>query len=224
MFERFTDPARRVVVVAQEEARRLHHSVIGTEHILLGLLGEPNGLGGAVLREAGLTLDQVRADVRELGDAPADSEPAPHIPFGARAKKVLELSLREAMNLHHNYIGTEHILLGLMREAEGTAARILERHEIDFKRTREALVEESGTRGRVRRFGGALEEPALLTQSPLGARLERIMESLERIERRLDAFGVPPAPEHPAPGGPAPQQWIGPTQAKPEGGTGTDDT
>jgi ATP-dependent Clp protease ATP-binding subunit ClpC len=220
VFERFTDPARRVVVVAQEEARRLNHHVIGTEHILLGLLGEGNGLAGAVLREAGLSLEQVRAEVRELGGgAPDDdTESAPNIPFGPRAKKVLELSLREAMQLHHNYIGTEHILLGLMREAHGTAVQILERHELDFKRTRDALVEESGTR-RVRRLGGPLEEPAMLMPPSFGARLERIMESLDRIERRLDAYGVPPAPERPAPDRPAPSTGEGPPDH--EAGTGT---
>ncbi|MFC6083359.1 Clp protease N-terminal domain-containing protein [Sphaerisporangium aureirubrum] len=219
MFERFTDPARRVVVVAQEEARRLNHNVIGTEHILLGLLGEGNGLAGAVLREAGLSLEQVRAEVRELGGSAGDDEPAPHIPFGPRAKKVLELSLREAMQLHHNYIGTEHILLGLMREAQGTAVQILERHEVDFKRTRDAVVEEVSTL-RARRLGGPLEE----TTSPLmmppsyGARLERILESLDRIERRLDAYGIPPAPERPG-RGPAPSPGEGTPDD--EEGTGT---
>ena len=216
MFERFTDPARRVVVVAQEEARHLRHGVIGTEHILLGLVCEPNGLAGTVLREAGLTLDRVRADVREIGDAPEESEPGPHIPFGGRAKKVLELSLREAMNLRHNHIGTEHILLGLMREAGGTAMRILERHDIDPERTRAALVEESATRG-TRRLG-PLEETTLLMPPSIGARLERIMESLDRIERRLDAYGVPPAPERPAR-----HERPGPEAHEPEPGTGTGD-
>ncbi|GAA1508612.1 hypothetical protein GCM10009677_46760 [Sphaerisporangium rubeum] len=211
VFERFTDPARRVVVVAQEEARHLHHGVIGTEHILLGLVCEPNGLAGTVLREAGLTLEQVRSDVRELGGPPGDAAPEPHIPFGDRAKKVLELALREAMNLHHNYIGTEHILLGVMREAGGTAMRILERHEIDPKQTREALVDESATR-RVRRLG-PLEDTTILMPPSVGARLERIMESLDRIERRLDAYGVPPAPEHPA--GPARHDPAGPSAREP---------
>jgi len=127
MFERFTNRARHVVVLSQEEARLLSHNYIGTEHILLGLLGEPESIGGQVLAGFGLTLDGVRGEVVEkIGRG--KSAPAGHIPFTPRAKKTLELSLREALSIKHNYIGTEHILLGLMREGEGVAAQILRDH------------------------------------------------------------------------------------------------
>jgi ATP-dependent Clp protease ATP-binding subunit ClpC len=127
MFERFTNRARHVVVLSQEEARLLSHNYIGTEHILLGLLGEPESIGGQVLAGFGLTLDGVRGEVVEkIGRG--KSAPAGHIPFTPRAKKTLELSLREALSIRHNYIGTEHILLGLIREGEGVAAQILRDH------------------------------------------------------------------------------------------------
>jgi Clp amino terminal domain, pathogenicity island component len=124
MFERFTDRARRVVVLAQEEARLLNHNHIGTEHILLGLVHEGEGVAYLALTELGISLDAVRAQVEaEIGQG--SEAPGGHIPFTPRAKKVLELSLREALQLGHNYIGTEHILLGLIREGEGVAARVL---------------------------------------------------------------------------------------------------
>jgi ATP-dependent Clp protease ATP-binding subunit ClpA len=127
MFERFTNRARHVVVLSQEEARLLSHNYIGTEHILLGLLGEPESIGGQVLAGFGLTLDGVRGEVVEkIGRG--KSAPSGHIPFTPRAKKTLELSLREALSIKHNYIGTEHILLGLIREGEGVAAQILRDH------------------------------------------------------------------------------------------------
>src|SRR3954454_2448225 len=109
MFERFTDKARHTVVLAQEEARRLDHSYIGTEHVLLGLLAESDGIGGRVLAQLGTTLATTREDVEALVGR-GDGAPTGHIPFTPRAKKVLELSLREALGLGHNYIGTEHIL------------------------------------------------------------------------------------------------------------------
>jgi ATP-dependent Clp protease ATP-binding subunit ClpA len=127
MFERFTGRARHVVVLSQEEARLLSHNYIGTEHILLGLLGEPESIGGQVLAGFGLTRDGVRDEVVEkIGRG--KSAPSGHIPFTPRAKKTLELSLREALSIKHNYIGTEHILLGLIREGEGVAAQILRDH------------------------------------------------------------------------------------------------
>jgi len=127
MFERFTNRARHVVVLSQEEARLLSHNYIGTEHILLGLLGEPESIGGQVLASFGLTLDGVREEVVEkIGRG--KKQPSGHIPFTPRAKKTLELSLREALAIKHNYIGTEHILLGLIREGEGVAAQILRDH------------------------------------------------------------------------------------------------
>jgi ATP-dependent Clp protease ATP-binding subunit ClpA len=127
MFERFTNKARHVVVLSQEEARLLNHNYIGTEHILLGLLGEPESIGGQVLASFGITLEGVREEVVEkIGRG--KSTPTGHIPFTPRAKKTLELSLREALSIKHNYIGTEHILLGLIREGEGVAAQILRDH------------------------------------------------------------------------------------------------
>jgi ATP-dependent Clp protease ATP-binding subunit ClpA len=126
MFERFTERARRVVVLAQEEARRLHHNYIGTEHILLGLIREGEGVAALALDALGISLDAVRQQVEEIiGQSPQEVPPPGHIPFTPRAKKVLELSLRESLDMGHNYIGTEHILLGLVREGEGVAAQVL---------------------------------------------------------------------------------------------------
>ena len=124
MFERFTERARHVVVVAQEEARALHHNYIGTEHILLGLLHDHGTAAGEALAALGLTLDSVRDRVAQICQ-PSDELTAGQIPFTPRAKKVLELALREALALSHNYIGTEHVLLGLVREGEGVAMRVL---------------------------------------------------------------------------------------------------
>src|SRR3989440_511155 len=124
MFERFTDRARRVVVLAQEEARMLNHNYIGTEHILLGLIHEGEGVAAKALESLGISLDAVRQQVEEI-IGQGQQAPSGHIPFTPRAKKVLELSLREALQLGHNYIGTEHILLGLIREGEGVAAQVL---------------------------------------------------------------------------------------------------
>jgi ATP-dependent Clp protease ATP-binding subunit ClpC len=142
MFERFTAYARHVVVLAQEEARRLNHNYIGTEHILLGLLGEPTGAAYRVLGSFGLTLEGARHELEEIiGPGKKDKkEPRGHIPFTPRAKKVLELSLREALQLHHNYIGTEHILLGLIREREGVAVQIIRKHA-DPAEVRVAVLE-----------------------------------------------------------------------------------
>ena len=118
MFERFTDRARRVVVLAQEEARMLNHNYIGTEHILLGLIHEGEGVAAKALESLGISLEAVRQQVEEI-IGQGQQAPSGHIPFTPRAKKVLELSLREALQLGHNYIGTEHILLGLIREGDG---------------------------------------------------------------------------------------------------------
>ncbi|WP_285780655.1 Clp protease N-terminal domain-containing protein, partial [Microtetraspora sp. NBRC 13810] len=120
MFERFTDRARRVVVLAQEEARLLGHDRIGTEHFLLGLVGEGEGVAAQAVLGPGVDLAAVRREVEELTGR-GRAAPSGHVPFTPRAKKVLELSLREALQLGHNYIGTEHILLGLIREGEGVA-------------------------------------------------------------------------------------------------------
>jgi ATP-dependent Clp protease ATP-binding subunit ClpA len=127
MFERFTAYARHTVVLSQDEARRMNHNYIGTEHILLGLLGEPAGIAYRVLEAHGISLKSARQEVTEL-IGPGKQEPGKHIPFTPRAKKTLELALREALQLHHNYIGTEHILLGLIREGDGVAAQIMRKH------------------------------------------------------------------------------------------------
>ena len=140
MFERFTDRARRVVVLAQEEARLLNHNYIGTEHILLGLIHEGEGVAAKALESLGISLESVRGQVEEI-IGQGGSSPSGHIPFTPRAKKVLELSLREALQLGHNYIGTEHILLGLIREGEGVAAQVLVKLGADLARVREQVIQ-----------------------------------------------------------------------------------
>src|SRR6187455_1848117 len=140
MFERFTDRARRVVVLAQEEARMLNHNYIGTEHILLGLIHEGEGVAAKALESLGISLEAVRAQVEEI-IGQGQSAPTGHIPFTPRAKKVLELSLREALQLGHNYIGTEHILLGLIREGEGVAAQVLVKLGADLSRVRQQVIQ-----------------------------------------------------------------------------------
>jgi ATP-dependent Clp protease ATP-binding subunit ClpC len=158
MFERFTDRARRVVVLAQEEARLLNHNYIGTEHILLGLIHEGEGVAAKALESLGISLEAVRAQVEEI-IGQGQSAPTGHIPFTPRAKKVLELSLREALQLGHNYIGTEHILLGLIREGEGVAAQVLVKLGADLSRVRQQVIQLlSGYRGEKEGPGGAAGE------------------------------------------------------------------
>ena len=140
MFERFTDRARRVVVLAQEEARMLNHNYIGTEHILLGLIHEGEGVAAKALESLSISLDGVREQVQEI-IGQGQQAPSGHIPFTPRAKKVLELSLREALQLGHNYIGTEHILLGLIREGEGVAAQVLVKLGADLNRVRQQVIQ-----------------------------------------------------------------------------------
>jgi len=140
MFERFTNRARHVVVLAQEEARRLHHNYIGTEHILLGLLGEPDGLAFQALERFGMSLDSTRVEVKAIVGT-GKAEHTGHIPFTPRAKKILELALREALQLHHNYIGTEHILLGVIREGDGVGAQVLKQHSADLMPIRMAVLD-----------------------------------------------------------------------------------
>jgi ATP-dependent Clp protease ATP-binding subunit ClpC len=140
VFERFTDRARRVVVLAQEEARLLNHNYIGTEHILLGLIHEGEGVAAKALESLGISLEAVRAQVEEI-IGHGGTAPSGHIPFTPRAKKVLELSLREALQLGHNYIGTEHILLGLIREGEGVAAQVLVKLGADLSRVRQQVIQ-----------------------------------------------------------------------------------
>jgi ATP-dependent Clp protease ATP-binding subunit ClpC len=202
MFERFSDRARRVVVLAQEEARMLEHDYIGTEHLLLGLIHEGEGIGAKSLRALGVDLETVRREVEALigrGQQP----PSGHIPFTQRAKKSLELALREMVHLGHDYIGTEHLLLGLVREGDGVAAQVLRQRGIELNRVRQEVIRqlhghEAGTRRRSRRGvpsgeGATLEEISRQLQA-LGARLGAIEEKLGIEEsparqrlRRIDA-------------------------------------
>jgi ATP-dependent Clp protease ATP-binding subunit ClpC len=140
MFERMTDRARRVVVLAQEEARLLNHSYIGTEHILLGMLREEEGIGCQALVRHGMSLPAARTQIVEIIGEGIES-PTGHIPFTPRAKKILEFSLREALQLGHNYIGTEHILLGMVREGEGVAAQVLAREGLTIGQLRETVLD-----------------------------------------------------------------------------------
>jgi ATP-dependent Clp protease ATP-binding subunit ClpC len=139
MFERFTDRARRVVVLAQEEARMLNHNYIGTEHILLGLIHEGEGVAAKALDSLDISMDGVRSQVETIIGRGLQPQGG-HIPYTPRGKKVLELSLREALQLGHNYIGTEHILLGLIREGEGVGAQILVKHGAELTRVRQAVI------------------------------------------------------------------------------------
>ena len=160
MFERFTDRARRVVVLAQEEARMLSHNYIGTEHILLGLIHEGEGVAAKALESLGISLEAVRAQVEEI-IGQGQQAPSGHIPFTPRAKKVLELSLREALQLGHNYIGTEHILLGLIREGEGVAAQVLVKLGADLNRVRQQVIQLlSGFQGKETATAGTAPEGA----------------------------------------------------------------
>ncbi|KQX74649.1 MULTISPECIES: ATP-dependent Clp protease ATP-binding subunit [Aeromicrobium] len=158
MFERFTDRARRVVVLAQEEARMLSHNYIGTEHILLGLIHEGEGVAAKALESLDISLEAVRGQVEDI-IGQGQQAPSGHIPFTPRAKKVLELSLREALQLGHSYIGTEHILLGLIREGEGVAAQVLVKLGADLNRVRQQVIQlVSGFQGKEAEAAGAPSE------------------------------------------------------------------
>src|SRR5512138_591875 len=158
MFERFTDRARRVVVLAQEEARMLNHNYIGTEHILLGLIHEGEGVASKALESLGISLESVREQVQEI-IGQGQQAPSGHIPFTPRAKKVLKLSLREALKLGHNYMGTEHILLGLIREGEGVAAQVLVKLGADLNRVRQQVIQLlSGYQGKEPATSGGPQE------------------------------------------------------------------
>jgi len=174
MFERFTHLARRVVVLSQEEARELGHNYIGTEHILLGLLGAEGGLALQVLRRFGMSSIPVREEVTALAGTGGEQAKA-RIPFTPRAKKVLELSLREALALHHNYIGTEHILLGLAREADGIGPQVMKSHGADYIAVRQGVLDllpaaqtTQGRRWLRRRFRAAGEEAEMAEAGGIG--------------------------------------------------------
>ena len=188
MFERFTDRARRVVVLAQEEARRLNHNYIGTEHILLGLIQEGEGHAAKALEELNINIDGVRSEVVEIiGEG--QQSPSGHIPFTPRAKKVLELSLREALQLGHNYIGTEHILLGLVREGEGVAAQVLKKLGAELSQVRQTVIKlisnsDEGKKPQAASTGGR-ERPGSGTGSAI---LDQFGRNLTRMakEGKLD--------------------------------------
>ena len=195
MFERFTDRARRVVVLAQEEARMLNHNYIGTEHILLGLIKEGEGVAAKGLEALGISLDGVRTQVEEI-IGQGQQAPSGHIPFTPRAKKVLELSLREALQLGHNYIGTEHILLGLIREGDGVAAQVLVKLGADLNRVRQQVIQLlSGYQGKeaVTQGGPAEGQPSTslvldqfgrnLTQAARETKLDPVIGRESEIER-----------------------------------------
>jgi ATP-dependent Clp protease ATP-binding subunit ClpC len=176
MFERFTDRARRVVVLAQEEARLLNHSHIGTEHILLGLIHEGVGVAAKALEDLGITLDTVRRQVEEICGQ-GQHAPSAHILFTPRAKKVLELSLREALQFGHNYIGTEHILLGLLQEGEGVAAQVLIRLDADPNRVRQQVA------GLLRDYQGKEPAPSGGPVPPMSAVLDQFGQNLTQAAR-----------------------------------------
>ena len=182
MFERFTERARRVVVLAQEEATELNHSYIGTEHLLLGLLRDSGSVAARALRELEISQDAVRERVIEIIGR-GKQAPSGHIPFTPRAKKVLELSLREALQLNHSYIGTEHILLGLVGEGEGVAAQVLIKLGGSLSRVRDKVIELAPA--------GTGEGPELSSQlrraGPRGP-LDTFLRRLEAVEERLAAI------------------------------------
>jgi len=186
MFERFTDRARRVLVVAQEEARLLDHDYIGTEHILLGLLQDED-LGGHLLAGRGLTHEETRERVRAAGKAGKYS-PGGHIPFTPRAKKALEISLREALALGDNFIGTEHLLLGLLREGQGLAAEILHEQGLQLDEVRRAvsLIDRATRRG----SQGSEEAPEMVTIS--ADELDRLHGEIARLRDLLSNHGIDP--------------------------------
>ena len=200
MFERFTDRARRVVVLAQEEARMLNHNYIGTEHILLGLIHEGEGVAAKALEALNISLEAVRSQVEEI-IGQGQQAPSGHIPFTPRAKKVLELSLREALQLGHNYIGTEHILLGLIREGEGVAAQVLVKLGADLNRVRQQVIQLlSGYQGKEAATAGAPAEgtPATslvldqfgrnLTQAAREGKLDPVIGRDKEIERVMQVL------------------------------------
>ena len=200
MFERFTDRARRVVVLAQEEARMLNHNYIGTEHILLGLIKEGEGVAAKGLEALGISLDGVRTQVEEI-IGQGQQAPSGHIPFTPRAKKVLELSLREALQLGHNYIGTEHILLGLIREGDGVAAQVLVKLGADLNRVRQQVIQLlSGYQGKEPVTSGGPQEgqPSTslvldqfgrnLTQAARETKLDPVIGREQEIERVMQVL------------------------------------
>jgi ATP-dependent Clp protease ATP-binding subunit ClpA len=185
MFERFTDRARRVVVLAQEEARMRNHNYIGTEHILLGLIYEGKGVAAQALESLGITQQAVRQQVDEIIGR-GHQAPSGHIPFTPRAKKVLKLSLGEAMQLGHHYIGTEHILLSLIREGEGVAAQVLVGLGADLDRAREQVIELlDGDQGKAEPGGPLTTARTILAGRGKRKVLPQLLDRFQSLESRL---------------------------------------
>jgi ATP-dependent Clp protease ATP-binding subunit ClpC len=212
MFERFTDRARRAVALAQEEANRLNHNYIGTEHILLGLIREGDGVAAKALESLSISLDAARQQVEEIV-GPGQQAPSGHIPFTPRAKKVLELSLRESQQLGHSYIGTEDILLGLIREGHGVAAQVLVKQGADLNLVRHQVIQllaaadaqdyeqAAALRNRekellaskvARQEQRAAGHPAL---PDLAERCQQLADEVERLRALLRQHGIDPQDE-----------------------------
>ena len=196
MFERFTEKAIKVIMLAQEEARRLGHNFVGTEQILLGLIGEGTGVAAKVLKSMGVNLKDARIEVEKIIGR-GSGFVAVEIPFTPRAKRVLELSLEEARQLGHNYIGTEHLLLGLIREGEGVAARVLENLGVDLSKVRTQVIRMLGETAEVAPGGGSgrTKTPTLdefgsnLTQMAADGKLDPVVGRQKEIERVIQILG-----------------------------------
>jgi ATP-dependent Clp protease ATP-binding subunit ClpC len=197
MFERFTEKAIKVIMLAQEEARRLGHNFVGTEQILLGLIGEGTGIGPKVLKAMGVNLKDARVEVEKIIGR-GSGFVAVEIPFTPRAKRVLELSLEEARQLGHNYIGTEHLLLGLIREGEGVAARVLENLGVDLSKVRSQIIQSLGENNESSSSSSSTNRsktPTLeefgtnLTQKATEGRLDPVVGRAKEIERVIQILG-----------------------------------
>jgi len=196
MFERFTEKAIKVIMLAQEEARRLGHNFVGTEQILLGLIGEGTGIGPKVLKSMGVNLKDARVEVEKIIGR-GSGFVAVEIPFTPRAKRVLELSLEEARQLGHNYIGTEHLLLGLIREGEGVAARVLENLGVDLSKVRSQIIRSLGDNAEVTsgNSGSRSKTPTLeefgtnLTDKATQGKLDPVVGRAKEIERVIQILG-----------------------------------
>jgi hypothetical protein len=192
MFERFTDRARNAVRFAQEEARLHSHAHVGTEHILLGLIREGQGVGARALETLGVPLDEVRARVLEIVPPGTEEAPSGHIPFTPRSKKVLELSLREALQLGHNYIGTEHLLLGLVRERDGVAAQVLAERGAALDAVRQEVVRQLALAGGDRVAARPSKEGLMGDIEALYDEIARLSGEVARLTELLRRHGIEP--------------------------------